>query len=416
LIQSFAPGEVSPEQAHEIGKKLAAEVLKGEYAFVMATHVDRGHVHNHFVWCAANVMTHKKYRSNKNTYHEIRNISDKLCKENELSVIVPQAKTYGKSYDNYYPDQTSGSWRKKLQATIDSLIYEANDFEDLLKLMEAQGYKIKRGKHISFCASGQERFTRTKSIGEDYTEEAIRRRILEKPERRTAEQPIPKTPPVIPPLVPVKKPETIKPKIDIAGNPIYAERRGLEQWARLQNLKNTVAAFNLMMSYGGMEAFNKVYADCRTDVDTITNGIQANNDRIKGLGYLRTDIQTYHRTKPVYTQYRDMKKAKNNITFFGKDKAEEFRNSNESDIIAHENARNDLKGYKMLPKVETINAEITKIKSANVTNNKSLAIKKAELKQFGIVHDYLHYLRREHEPPPPQREPKQQKRSNDISL
>jgi hypothetical protein len=171
-----------------------------------------------------------------------------------------------------------------------------------------------------------------------------------------------------------------------------------------------------MMSYGGMEAFNKVYADCRTDVDTITNGIQANNDRIKGLGYLRTDIQTYHRTKPVYTQYRDMKKAKNNITFFGKDKAEEFRNSNESDIIAHENARNDLKGYKTLPKVETINAEITKIKSANVTNNKSLAIKKAELKQFGIVHDYLHYLRREHEPPPPQREPKQQKRSNDISL
>ena len=80
LIQSFAPGEVTPEAAHEIGKKLAAEILKGEYAFVMATHVDRGHVHNHFVWCAANVVTHKRYRSNIDTYRKIRNISDRLCR------------------------------------------------------------------------------------------------------------------------------------------------------------------------------------------------------------------------------------------------------------------------------------------------------------------------------------------------
>ena len=134
LIQSFAPGEVTPEQAHEIGKKLAAEILKGEYGFVMATHVDRGHVHNHFVWCTANVVTHKKYRSNKNTYHEIRRISDKLCKENELSVIEPQGKTYGKSYDSYRPDQTSGSWRQKLQTAIDSLMPYAKDFDELLKL------------------------------------------------------------------------------------------------------------------------------------------------------------------------------------------------------------------------------------------------------------------------------------------
>jgi hypothetical protein len=95
LIQSFAPDEVTPEQAHEIGKQLAAEILKGEYAFVMATHVDRGHVHNHFVWCAANIVTHKRYRSNRETYHEIRNLSDRLCKENELSVIGPQG--YGTS-------------------------------------------------------------------------------------------------------------------------------------------------------------------------------------------------------------------------------------------------------------------------------------------------------------------------------
>ena len=202
------------------------------------------------------------------------------------------------------------------------------------------------------------------------------------------------------------KPETLKSKIDIAGNPIYAEHRGLEQWARLQNLKNTAAAFNLMMSYGGMEAFNKLYSDCRTVVATIENGIKANNERATGLKYLRDDISTYNRTKPIYKEYTETK-------FF----KERFRSKHESDIIDHENARRELKNYKRpLPKVETLNEQLTKIKSANVTNNKSLAIKKAELKQLSIVHDYLHYLRREHEPPPPQKEPKQQKRSNDISL
>jgi len=411
LIQSFAPGEVTPEQAHEIGKKLAAEILKGEYGFVLATHVDRGHVHNHFVWCAANVVTHKKYRSNKNTYHEIRRISNKLCKENELSVIKPQAKTYGKSYDSYRPDQTSGSWRQKLQNAIDSLIPYAKDFDELLKLMEAQGYKVKRGKYVSFCAPGQERFTRAKSIGDGYTEEAIKQKILRKPEHKKG------TPPTIaPPIAAVEKPEALKAKIDIAGNQKFAESPGLRQWASIQNLQNTAKAFILMMEYGGLDEFNKVYADCRTDVDTIENGIKANNERLTGLKYLREDVQTYHRTRPVYTQYREMKRAKDNITFFGKDKAEEYRNNNESDITAHENARRDFNGYKTLPKVEAINAEIAKIKAANVNNGKALSTKKAELKQLGNIHDYLHFLQREHEPPPPQREPKQHKRNNDLSL
>ena len=294
LIQSFAPGEVTPEQAHEIGKKLAAEILKGEYAFVMATHVDRGHIHNHFVWCAANVVTHKKYRSNRNTYHEIRNISDKLCKENELSVIVPQAtKTYGKKYNQHFPEKASDSWRSKLKTAIDNLIPQAKDFNELLKLMEAQGYKIKRGKHISFQAEGQESFTRAKSLGEGYTEEAIRRKILEKPEpiaeeiiiteeqppQKKAPPPIPQTPPITPPTITppptqTEKPEVIKPLIDIAGNPKFAEHRGLEQWAKLQNLKYTAEAFILMQEYGGMEAFMKLFNDCKTEVATYTNGIQ----------------------------------------------------------------------------------------------------------------------------------------------
>ena len=406
LIQSFAPGEVSPEAAHEIGKKLAAEILKGEYGFVMATHVDRGHVHNHFVWCAANIVTHNKYRSNKNTYHEIRNISDKLCKEYELSVIEPQkTKTYGKSYDSYRPDQTSGSWRQKLQATIDSLIPEAKDFEDLLKLMEAQGYKVKRGKHISFCAPGQERFTRMKSIGEGYTEEEIRKRIAEKPERKTIEPPRRRSNESLH-QTPSEKPETLKPLIDI-DTPKFAESKGLTHWAKLQNLKNSAAAFSMMMEYGGMEAFLKLLTDCRNDVATIENGIAANNEHIKAIRYLRDDIVTYNRTKPIYREYQETK--------FFKDR---FLKKHESDITAHELAASELRQYpKPLPTVKTLDERIAKLKAANVNNHKALAPKKAELKQLSNIHSYLYHLKLTHQPPPPPREQEQahtRKRSNDL--
>lgn len=124
LIQSFAPGEVSPETAHEIGKKLAAEILGGQYAYVMATHIDRGHIHNHFVWGAANVETHTRYRSNKRTYHEIRSASDRLCEEYSLSVIVPQGR--GKSYFKYQQE-------KPLQGIID---IEGNE-----KIKSSPGYR-----------------------------------------------------------------------------------------------------------------------------------------------------------------------------------------------------------------------------------------------------------------------------------
>jgi hypothetical protein len=204
------------------------------------------------------------------------------------------------------------------------------------------------------------------------------------------------------------KPETIKPLIDIAGNPKYAESRGLEQWARLQNLKNTAAAFCLMMEYGGLDAFNKIYSACRTDVATIENGIKANGERITGLKYLRDDIAKYNRTRPVYKEYTEHK-----TNFF----KERFRKQHEGEIIDHENAALALRDWKRpLPKLNDIGAEITKIQAANVNNNKALTAKKAELKQFGVVHSYLHYLQREHEPPPPPREQTRTKKRNDISL
>ena len=395
LIQSFAPGEVTPEQAHEIGKQLANEILKGEYGFVLATHIDRGHVHNHFVWGAANIVTKKKYRSNKNTYHEIRKISDRLCKENELSVITPQDKNNKnrKNYENYFSEKKGTSWKRKLQIAIDNLIPESKDFEDLLSKMESQGYEIKKGKHISFKAEGQERFTRIKSLGEDYTEESIRRKISERkiiPESQKQS---------------INEIQNLKPLIDIAGDPKYAENRGLEQWAKLQNLKNMVQAYNLMMEYGGLQSFNKIYSACRTDVVTIENGIKANNEMKKAYCFLRDNITTYNRTKAIYKQYTETK-------FF----KEQFRKKHEKEIWEHENAAIYLRNHeKPLPKLKEINEQISRLENANVKNNNVLKEKKIELKEFKTVNSYLYHLWKENEISQ-QKQPKKYSRDNDLNL
>ncbi|MFI3255321.1 MAG: relaxase/mobilization nuclease domain-containing protein, partial [Eubacteriales bacterium] len=174
LIQSFAQDEVTPEQAHEIGKKLAEEIFKGEYAFVMATHVDKEHTHNHFIVCAVNTKTHKRYRSNKNSYREIRATSDRLCKEYGLSVIE-DSPNKGKGYFEYQEDKKGTSYKSKIKKDIDDAILNCNSYEDFLKYLTQKQYIIKKGKHVSFKHPEAQRFVRGKTLGELYDEENIRK-------------------------------------------------------------------------------------------------------------------------------------------------------------------------------------------------------------------------------------------------
>ena len=177
LIQSFEPGEVDYQKAHEIGKQLADAVTKGQHEYVLTTHIDKGHVHNHIIFCAVNFVDHHKYNSNKRSYYGIRNMSDKLCRENGLSVVVPGKGSKGKSYAENQAEKTGTSWKGKLKTTVDALIPQVSSFEELLTRLQAAGYEIKPGKYVSCRAPGQERFTRLKTLGADYTEEAVRERI-----------------------------------------------------------------------------------------------------------------------------------------------------------------------------------------------------------------------------------------------
>lgn len=143
LIQAFEPGEVSPEEAHRIGMELAREVLGGKYEFVLTTHIDKDHVHNHLIFNAVSFTDHKHYHSNKRSYHEIRRASDRLCREHGLSVIVP-GRDKGKSYIEHQAVQNGTSYKAKLKAAIDRLIPVSSSLEDLLGRLQREGYEIKR--------------------------------------------------------------------------------------------------------------------------------------------------------------------------------------------------------------------------------------------------------------------------------
>ena len=146
MIQSFAVGEVSPELAHEIGQQFADEVLQGKYEYVLATHIDKGHVHNHIIFNAVNFVDYHAYKSYKKIYYETQEISDRLCKENGLSVIPP-SQSKGKSYKEYTEAKNGTSWKQKLKMTIDRSVITASGYEDFLKLMEESGFYNAASEH-----------------------------------------------------------------------------------------------------------------------------------------------------------------------------------------------------------------------------------------------------------------------------
>ena len=231
LIQSFEPGEVDYEKAHEIGKQLADAVTKGQHEYVVTTHIDKGHIHNHIIFCAVNFVDHHKYNSNKRSYYGIRNMSDKLCRENGLSVVVPGKGSKGKSYAEYQAEKTGTSWKGKLKTAVDALIPQVSSFEELLTRLQAAGYEIKPGKYVSCRAPGQERFTRLKTLGADYTEEAIRERIAG---RRTKAAKAP------------REQRGVSLLIDIENSIKAAQSKGYEQWAKIHNLKQAAKTMNFL--------------------------------------------------------------------------------------------------------------------------------------------------------------------------
>ena len=337
LIQAFQPGEVTPEQAHEIGMELAKEILGGKYEFVLTTHIDKDHVHNHLIFNAVSFTDHKHYHSNKRSYHYIRRTSDRICKEHGLSVIIPgQAK--GKSYIEHQAAQAGTSYMAKLKAAIDRLIPASADFEDLLLRLQREGYEIKRGKYVSCRASDQERFTRMKTLGVDYTEEAITARIAGR--SRPSHQP-------------KWQDGKISLLIDIQNNIKAQQSEGFTHWAKLNNLKQAAKTMNFLTehgisSYGELESKLTVVSARR---DTSHAEIKRIESRSAELTLVMKHATTYRQLKPIYDRYRK-----------SGDK-EKFLRGHESEIILFEAAARELKrlGAVPLPITESMKTELAKL-------------------------------------------------------
>ena len=144
LIQAFMPGEVSYKEAHQIGIELADKLLEGKYSYIVATHIDKGHVHNHIIFCAADNINHEKYHDCKKTYYHIRHLNDELCSEHQLSVLPPTDQR-GKTYKEWLSSKKNFSWKTRLKNDIDEAIQTADTYEDFLDLIRAKGYEIKDG-------------------------------------------------------------------------------------------------------------------------------------------------------------------------------------------------------------------------------------------------------------------------------
>ena len=252
LIQSFAPGEVSAKEAHEIGKELAERLLGGRYSYIVSTHTDKNHCHNHIIFCAADNITHKKYHDCKRSYWNIRHINDELCEEHNLSVIK-ENKHIGKSYKEWMADKAGTSWKSKLKSDINETIKQAHTYDEFLDLMKSKGYEIKDAeispeahKYIGFRAPGQERWIRgrAKSLGEDFTKERIRERIEEKARIR-AER--------------MKRLTKRNPSMIDTSQDKFAESPGLMRWAEKQNLK-AAAQIQSKLAEMGLDSFDALDA------------------------------------------------------------------------------------------------------------------------------------------------------------
>ena len=362
VIQSFEIGEVTPELAHEIGKQFADEILGGKYEYVLTTHIDKDHVHNHLIFNAVDFVDYHAYKSYKRIYYDMREVSDRLCKENGLSVIPP-SQNKGMGYKEYTEAKRGTSWKQKLKQTIDRLVITAKDYDDFLRLMQEAGYEIKTGKYISFRAEAQERFTRSKTIGENYTEERIKERIAGRTPRRNRRQTVPKGISLIG---------------DIQERIRLIDSKGYEYKAKLTILKEAARTLNYLTENNLLQ-----YADLEKKVEDIHSSYDRTGKELKGVEARLREVQpliknisNYQRLKPVYDAFQ---KAKDKPGFKAKHEAE---------LVIFEAARSTLlamQGDEKLPSLKTLQAQQQRLLDEQQRLYDERAKLKKEVKQIETI-------------------------------
>lgn len=324
MIQSFLPGEVSYEEAHQIGMELADKLLLGKYNYVLTTHIDKGHIHNHLIFCAADNIEHKKYNDCKKTYYNIRHLSDELCQEHHLSVITPGHER-GKKRNEWDANTNNISWKSQLKMDIDEAIKSSKNYENFLTIMRATRYEIKGesleetgAKYISFRSLDRERFVRgsERSLGPDYTKQRIKERIdigIKLPKKKNIS-------------FPHRDASTCK-LID-TNHDKFKDNSSLQYWADIQNLKIAASSYSSADSIAILKS--KIQITTAT-AKTARESIKKLEHRMKELAEIIKYADQYQENKKYNFRY---KKSKDPDAYFC---------SHESKLLLYGGAKSMLK-------------------------------------------------------------------------
>ena len=337
LRQSFVPDEITPEEANRIGCELASRFTHGQHAYVVATHEDRRHVHSHIIISAVNLDCDRKFRNFWGSSKAIRRLSDTLCIQNGLS-IIEQPKGHSKSYNKWLGNEAKTSQRDVLREAIDAaLARQPKDFEELLTMLQRGGWEVQRGKRISLKGKGQERFKRLDSLGEDYSEAALRAIIAGEKEHHPREK---KT------VQPMRQVNLL---VDIQAKLQAGKSTGFERWAKVFNLKQMAQTLNYLSENNLM---NIEDLTAKTDesiarVHELQVTIRETEKRMAELHTLKGHIINYVKTREVYVAYRMAGYSK------------KFVAEHEQEIRLHQAAKEAFSalGTQKIPKVKEIQAE-----------------------------------------------------------
>ena len=353
IRQSFKPGEVTPEEANSIGYETAMRFTKGNHAFIVATHIDRAHVHNHVIFNSTNLDCDRKFRDSWFIALALQRLSDQVCLEHALSVITPRKPSERDNKCPYYRE----SFRSVLRENIDRILEDPCDFQTLLHKLREAGYEVKAGKHFAIRGLGQKRFIRFRSLGEGYTEEDIRKRIageiefqpddqraksMKSGSRRSGDSR-------------KKQKREFDLLIDINQKMQDGKGKGYERWAKVFNVKQVSKALLFLQSHGIRDyaELSKRAENIADRFHTLSDSIKEREDQLKGIAELKKQIINYVKTKDVYAAYRRSGYSKK---FF-----EEHR----QEITLHQAAKeafNRLDSRK-LPKVKELSEEYGQILS-----------------------------------------------------
>ena len=339
IRQSFRPGEITAEEANKVGYELAMRFTKGKHAFVVATHTDRQHIHNHVIFNSTALDGSRKFRDFFFSALAVQRLSDLICLEHQLSVI--EKKPYRERQKRVlYPPKESN--RDKLCSVIDGILLNEKpaNFEAFLQKLEQQGYEIKRGKHTSVKGARQKRFIRFRTLGAGYSEDEIKAVL----EGKAKHQPYQKK---------QAKEQSFQLLVDIQGKMAEGKSVGYKKWATKFNLKemSKTLLFLQEQKIGSAEELRERAAAATERYHAMGDSIKAAETRLAEIAVLKNHIINYAKTRPAYAAYRKV----------GYSKA--FLEAHREEITLHKAAKAafDEAGLQKLPKVKELDAEFAEL-------------------------------------------------------